>query len=307
MVRHRLVLCLALILSVWAGCASLDPVAASRLRILESALHGVDQRFRSAAIRLVDKGADSAFICQILHYPSTTFLEKMLKINVSGFLKPADYSHNFNAASVKAAREFVQQNLQSLQRTQDSTGVSKEAIASILWVETKYGKITGDYNVISVYASLAAADEVTNIEENQQSYRPRVQDRDSLRLLDSMVEARARRKAQWAVDQLMALREMRDRLGKPINELRGSWAGAFGWSQFIPSSYVSWAVDGDGDGKIDLYNKEDAIASVGNYLKVNGWGPNRSQQEAAVFHYNNSRDYVNCVLTLAQKIADTTP
>ena len=63
-------------------------------------------------------------------------------------------------------------------------------------------------------------------------------------------------------------------------------------------------MDGNGDGKVDLYDKEDAMASIGNYLKVNGWGSQSSQQEAAVFHYNNSKDYVNCVLTLAQKIVE---
>ena len=72
-------------------------------------------------------------------------------------------------------------------------------------------------------------------------------------------------------------------------------------SQFLPSSYLSWAVDGDSNGAIDLNDIDDAMYSVANYLKCNGWGKTTSQQRAAVYHYNNSNAYVDAVLTLAQK------
>lgn len=285
-----------------AGCTTLDPVTAERLRTLDRVLRGVDVRFRSAALGLLTRNADTAYITKILHSPTTVFLDNMVKINVTGFLKKADYSHNYNAASLRSTREFYKENADLLRRVQDSTGVPAQVMTAILWVETKFGKVMGTYNVVSVYASLAAAAEPQNIEMNKQGYRTTVFSQDSLNRLDSMVEARARRKAAWAIDQLMALQSMQDRLPFPITELRGSWAGAFGWPQFIPSSFMSWAVDGNGDGKVSLFDKEDAIASVGNYLKVNGWGEKPSQQEAAVYHYNNSKDYVNCVLTLAEKI-----
>ncbi len=275
---------------------------ATRLRVMESAMHGIDPRFRAAAVGMIDRGADSAFIVQCLHHPNTNFLENMLKVNVSGFIKKADYSHNYNAASLKSTREFYAQNQELLKRAQDSTGVPASVITSILWVETKFGKITGTHNVVSVYASLAAAGEAANIDSNKASYRSTVFSQDSLVHLDSMVESRAHRKARWAIDQLMALRDMQTRLPLSIFELKGSWAGAFGWSQFIPSSYLSWAIDGNNDGKVNLFDKEDAAFSVGNYLKVNGWTKERTKQEGAVFHYNNSKDYVNCVLKLAELI-----
>ena len=257
-----------------------------------------------AAFKLIERGEDSSYAYAILHHPNTKFLKAMLKINVTGFIKKADYSHNFNEKSVRAAREFYAENYTQLKRVEDSSGVPASVITSILWVETKFGKVTGIHNVVSVYASLAAADEAESIELNKQSYRSSIFSEDSLLHLDSIVDTRARRKANWAIDQLIALKEMQTRLPMPITDLRGSWAGAFGWSQFIPSSYISWSVDGNGDGKIDLFDKEDAMASIGNYLKVNGWGDEPAKQEAAVYHYNNSKDYVNCVLTLAQKIEE---
>lgn len=296
-------LCVLLLLAVGLQrCTSLDPVSLARLKQAEAVMQGVDKNFRPAALKLIERGVDSSFITQLLHHPNVKFLEKMVKINVTGFIKKADYSHNYNEQSLKATREFFQTNSALLKAAEQTTGVPAEVITSILWVETKFGKITGTNNVASVYASLAAADEPDYIAMNKQSYRTEITNKDSLVLLDSIVEARARKKAAWAIDQIIALRDMQDKLPQPIMEINGSWAGAFGWSQFIPSSYNSWAVDGNGDGKVNLFDKEDAIASVGNYLKVNGWGNTRKQQEAAVYHYNNSKDYVNCVLTLAEKI-----
>ncbi len=295
------------LLALFSSCTTLDPVAASRLRILEAALHGTDQHFRAAAVGLVDSGADSAFIVETLHNPHTVFLPNMLRINVSGFVKRADYSLNTTDRAVRSARSFYDENRSFLQSVEDSTGVPASVVTAILFVETKFGKVTGNHNVVSVYASLAGAADPVNIDSNKASYRSFVFSPDSLHLLDSMVEARARRKAVWAVDQLMALREIQDRLPGSIYTLNGSWAGAFGWSQFIPSSYRSWAVDGNHDGKIDLFTKEDAIASVANYLKVNGWTPQREGQQKAVFHYNNSQDYVDCVLGLASKIEQAGP
>jgi len=58
----------------------------------------------------------------------------------------------------------------------------------------------------------------------------------------------------------------------PIDELKGSYAGAMGWSQFMPSSIAQWAKDEDGDGRIDLWNSlPDITASVANYFSAHGW------------------------------------
>ncbi|MFW5663030.1 MAG: lytic transglycosylase domain-containing protein, partial [Bacteroidota bacterium] len=89
-----------------------------------------------------------------------------------------------------------------------------------------------------------------------------------------------------------------------IMNLEGSWAGAFGISQFLPSSYINWAVDGDDNGIIDLFTLEDAVFSVGNYLKVNGWDDEENSRRDAVFHYNNSSAYVNAVFSLASMLED---
>ncbi|HEX8445290.1 MAG TPA: lytic murein transglycosylase, partial [Sphingomonas sp.] len=60
--------------------------------------------------------------------------------------------------------------------------------------------------------------------------------------------------------------------GIPRSTLKGSWAGATGYPQFLPSMYLRLAVDGDGDGRVDIWNSEpDALASIGHYLEIAGW------------------------------------
>ncbi|MCJ2177477.1 lytic murein transglycosylase [Novosphingobium sp. 2580] len=70
--------------------------------------------------------------------------------------------------------------------------------------------------------------------------------------------------------ELIALMKMIDR-GVPRSTLKGSWAGAFGYPQFLPSVYLKLAVDGDGDGRTDLFSAADAIASIANYFRDAGW------------------------------------
>ncbi|GBD04784.1 Membrane-bound lytic murein transglycosylase B [bacterium HR20] len=224
----------------------------------------------------------------------------MLRINVTGFLRKVDYSHNWSDASIRACRAFLDSNRALFDRVASDYGVPAEIITAVLWVETKFGRVTGTNHVWSVYATLATADQPENIRANQAAYRDTIADPARLAELDSLVEVRSKRKAAWALGELEALWQMSRDSALDVLALRGSWAGAFGLPQFIPSSYLRWARDGDGDGRVDLFNLADAVASVANYLRSNGWSSERRAQEAALFHYNNSRDYVECIFRVAE-------
>ena len=101
--------------------------------------------------------------------------------------------------------------------------------------------------------------------------------------LDKKIESRAVKKAKWAVNELKSLAKIYKKGQMDILNIRGSWAGAFGLTQFLPSSYLRCAVDGNGDKKIDLYNVDDAIYSVANYLSLAGWSNNPKDQRKAVY------------------------
>ncbi len=296
-------ICLLAIASLFIdGSSTLDPVVRQRMDQTRAIIDGSDERFAPTVYRLLERGIDSAFLWKAFHHPGTAFLGPMLRINVTGILRRVDYSHNWSDASIRACQAFLDSNRAQLERARRDYGVAPEFVTAILWVETKFGRITGSNHVWSVYASLAAADQQENIRANQMSYRDTIADPARLAMLDSLVEVRSKRKAAWALSELEELWRIAQDSVLDVLELHGSWAGAFGIPQFIPSSYRRWARDGDGDGTVDLFNVNDAIVSVANYLRLNGWGPQRAQQEAALFHYNNSHDYVQCILTVAERL-----
>ncbi|MGF7152894.1 lytic murein transglycosylase [Novosphingobium gossypii] len=118
-------------------------------------------------------------------------------------------------------------------------GVPAPVLFAIWGHETNYGSYTGDFDLARSLATLAWE---------------------------------GRRRALFE-GELIALMKMVDR-GVPRSQLKGSWAGAFGYPQFLPSVYLRLAVDGDGDGRADIFNSPvDTLASIANYFRDAGWRP----------------------------------
>ncbi|MDQ1265157.1 MAG: rane-bound lytic murein transglycosylase [Bacteroidota bacterium] len=259
--------------------------------------------FKPVIDKLKAKGFDSVSIYKVVDDEDTKFDEKYVKINVSGYLKPVDYSHNYSEKSIKEVRDFIRKNRKILQNCERIYGVPKEMVAAILWVETKFGKYLGGNNLPSVFISTAMASQPEyiqlNIEELHRNYAWRQQEFSEL---EEKIRQRAFKKAEWALTELMALIELQKQNRLVRLKISGSWAGAFGIPQFLPTSYSNWAADGNGDGIVDLYDLSDAVYSVGNYLKAHGWCDSMPQRRLAVFSYNNSYDYVDAVINLAEKV-----
>jgi membrane-bound lytic murein transglycosylase B len=137
--------------------------------------------------------------------------------------------------------KFWQENHAALSRAERELGVPAEYIVAIIGVETNYGKNTGSYNVIDALSTLAF------------DYPPRAP------------FFRKELKNYF----LLTREQKQDPLA-----FKGSYAGAMGFGQFMPSSYRAYAVDFDGDGFTDIWNNTtDAIGSVANYFKQHGWQP----------------------------------
>jgi len=140
---------------------------------------------------------------------------------------------------INAGTKFLDEHADSLARAAAQTGVPVEIIAAIIGVETFYGRITGSYRVIDALATLGF------------DYPPR---------------------AKFFRGQLEELFMLAREEQFELTDLIGSYAGAMGPPQFIPSSYRTFAVDGDGDGRRDLLgNWDDILMSVANYFVKNGW------------------------------------
>lgn len=186
---------------------------------------------------------------------------------------------------IQGGRAFLEANRAALQRAEDTYGVPKEIVTAILGVETGYGGNKGSWPVLDALYTLAFA-------------YPRSGD-------PARVAYEGKREAFFR-DELAQLFALGKEEGLDITTLKGSYAGAMGWGQFMPSSYRQYAVDGDGDGKRDLFNNlDDVIASVANYFARKGqWqrgGPvmERAVRDAGAADFANPGNAV----TLDQSVA----
>jgi membrane-bound lytic murein transglycosylase B len=115
-----------------------------------------------------------------------------------------------------------------------------------------------------------------------------------------------RQKADWAYAEFKALILYAHRGGFDPLALRSSIYGAIGLCQFLPSNILSYGVDADKDGRINLFTKADALYSIANYLREHGWKctMDKSSQREVILRYNKSFVYANTVLAVAQKLKD---
>lgn len=139
---------------------------------------------------------------------------------------------------IQLAREQYKQHQSELHEISDRTGVQSQYIVALWAMESHFGEIQGKEDIVSALATLAFE---------------------------------GRREA-FFTKELMSSLKILEQGHITADELKGSWAGAMGQNQFMPSSYLRYGADGDGDGKIDIWtNTSDVFASTANYLKTEGW------------------------------------
>jgi membrane-bound lytic murein transglycosylase B len=155
-------------------------------------------------------------------------------------------------ARIDGGRAFLAEHRGELMRVQERTGVPAEVIVAIIGVETSYGRNTGSYRVLDALYTLAFK-------------YPRSGD-------PAKLEREVRRELFFR-DELARLFALTRDEKLDILSIKGSYAGAMGMGQFMPSSYLDYAVDGNGDGRRDLFNSyDDVFSSIANYfVKKGGW------------------------------------
>jgi membrane-bound lytic murein transglycosylase B len=204
--------------------------------------YGVSPAARALADELVvEEGFNREALMQL-------FAQAQRKDSIlEAIARPAEKTkpwYQYRAIFLDAAREqqgvaFFAKHRATLERAEREFGVPAEIIVAIIGVETSYGRSVGNYRVLDALATLAF------------DYPPRAP------FFTSELK-----------DYLIFTRDQ----GMDPTDLFGSYAGAMGYGQFMPSSYRSYAIDFDGDGRIDIWkNPVDAIGSVANYFKQHGW------------------------------------
>ncbi len=180
----------------------------------------------------------NATVSRLMQPPAKTF-QKNWRVYRSRFI---------DAVRIEAGARFWRANQATLERAEQEYGVPPEIIVGIIGVETIYGRDTGSFRVMDALTTLAFDFPATH---------PRARERTEF--------------FRGEIEQFLTYQSRRS--GDPF-EARGSFAGAMGMPQFMPSSWVKYAVDFDGDGSIDLWNSQaDVIGSVASYFKAFNWQP----------------------------------
>jgi membrane-bound lytic murein transglycosylase B len=151
-----------------------------------------------------------------------------------------DYQDLFiDTKTVQKGRELIRENRELLKSLEEEYGIPAQILVAIWGIESHYGDHRSQHDVVRSISTLAFGNSGRN---------------------------------DYFQGELMAVLKILNRDLIPRSRLRGSWAGAMGQPQFMPSSYLEYAVDQDGNGNRDLWdNKEDILGSIANYLHRHGW------------------------------------
>tara|TARA_R110002072_G_scaffold584_8_gene4624 strand:+ start:695 stop:1654 length:960 start_codon:yes stop_codon:yes gene_type:complete len=170
--------------------------------------------------------------------------------------------------------DFYQRHRATLERAEAEFGVPAEMITAVIGVETRYGENMGSFRVIDALSTLAF------------DYPPR---------------------SPFFSKELKQYLILTREQSMPATEMKGSYAGAMGYGQFMPSSYRAYAVDFDGDDVIDIWNNPvDAIGSVANYFKRHGWRRGETVTVAATVSPGYKPELANDGLKPQRTVADFT-
>lgn len=208
---------------------------------------------------MLAQGADQLLVEQII--ASLEFIPRVIELDrhqPEGRMSHEEYlTKVIPPWKVKKAREQFKLNQKMLIQAEKSTGVPAHYIVSLWGKETNFGTITGNYSVPSSLATLSFEG----------------------------------RRASFFRKELMAAVKILAEGHIELENMKGSWAGAMGNCQFMPSSFLQFAVDANSDGKKNIWSdKQDIFASMGNYLASYGWDKNKSWGRQVQLT-NNFADY----------------
>lgn len=211
----------------------------------------------------------------------------------------AVYKGVVTEANATLCRNFIAGNQEAFDRAYERYGVPPSVAASLLFVETRLGTVLKDVpeNALQTLTSMAESRDKSDI-------APYLGKMPGHEKHDDWFRSTMARRADWALNETKALIAYMIANNVQPEDLPGSIYGAIGLCQFMPSNIVPYGVDGNGDGVINLYDADDAVASLANYLAKHGWkrGQDRAARHKTLLRYNKSVRYANTILALADVV-----
>jgi peptidoglycan lytic transglycosylase B len=304
-VAHSAALAALLLLPAWpaghaARAADPAPAAVAAVAAENDADHFTSEELEPLLRSLEQLGFERREVADVFYDSRLRKLERVVSVNA---LNPdsADIYEQFTEPyAIQLARRFQRRHWEQLEAVEREYGVPKQTLVAILLVETQFGRAKLRYRVLEVLTTLAVEGRPAAVERYYDRIKARNPD-----VQKEWLSSRLMEKAQFAFEELVAALSMfRNNLAH-LYEVRGSYAGAIGMPQFLPSSYLRYAVDGNGDGRVDLNDLDDALPSIANYLYAHGWSQDADFQQRwrAVWEYNHSEHYVRTIFEIAFRLS----
>lgn len=261
------------------------------------------------AERLVADGTDPALLTRVFSDPSMVFDPQIMARKMNPLLEsklappeekaaePEVDQRYLNPILLAGAYGYLRENKAVLDAVRQRFDVPGEVLVALLLVETKLGLNTGTSKALMVLANMALVRDLALITPylSRTELDPEIKD---------WLAARTVQKSDWAYEELQALLQYARNGGLDPLEIPGSAYGAIGICQFMPSNALAYGVDGDGDGKVDLFDKADALHSMANFLRAHGWRKDmtEAQKFKSIYSYNHSGTYARTVLAVADNL-----
>jgi membrane-bound lytic murein transglycosylase B len=255
--------------------------------------------------RLIADGLEASLVRSVYQNPLVKLELEVVAANLVRSEAALNYDQFLSKYSVHKAKRYIERHGTSLDEANRRFGVEPSVIVAVLMVETALGTYPGKYQTINVLSTMAVSQEpavrekiFAGLTEEQKQMQSR-----------AVMSKRLTKRASRSYRELKALLNYVHSNDIDPFTIVGSSEGAIGIPQFLPSNIKQYGRDGDGDGRIDLFNHPDAIASVANFLRAHRWGRAQGDKEKkkVILYYNRSNYYADTVFTLAQRLNGNKP
>ena len=264
-----------------------------------------EPQFAGLQERLIADGLDANLVRSVYQNPLIRLELEVVAANLVRSEAALNYDQFLSTYAVRKAKRYIEQHGTSLEEANRRFGVEPPVVVAVLMVETALGTYPGKYQTINVLSTMAVSQEeavrekiFAGLTEEQKQMQSR-----------AVMSKRLTKRASRSYRELKAVLNYAHNNGIDPFTIFGSSEGAIGIPQFLPSNIEHYGRDGDGDGRIDLFNHPDAIASVAFFLRAHRWGraENAKQKKKVLLYYNRSNYYADTVYTLAKKLNGNKP
>jgi membrane-bound lytic murein transglycosylase B len=252
-------------------------------------------QFKLLQQKLIRDGFQPDRIRKLYQNPRVLFERRATSLFMVHSESKLNYDQFTSDWAIDQAKKYMRKHVVQLQKTEETYGVDKRVITAIILVETGLGKTLGNSSILNTLSSLSAFEDPAVRDEYWKTF----QRKDEINRKD--FDERAVRKSAWAYKELKAfLQYTRNENFDPVG-IQGSYAGALGIAQFMPTTLLAYGRDGNQDGVVDLFVHADAMASIAGFLKRFGWKPGIDSEKARqiIYRYNHSDYYVDTILKIS--------